>query len=104
ADGATTLPPPRQASDLESFARDLAHHDFLRVLQDPGVMLRIGLIVMQAHDDPAARGLAQDYYEALIGQVAEGYEELLAATGRVPAPGVTTRDLARILQALVLGL
>jgi AcrR family transcriptional regulator len=101
ADGATTLPPP---TDLESFARDLAHHDFLSVLQDQGVMLRIGLIVMQAHDDAATRGLAQDYYDSLIGQVAEGYEELLAATERVPVEGTTTRDLARILQALVLGL
>jgi AcrR family transcriptional regulator len=104
ANGATTLPPPRHAADIEFFARDLAHHDFLRVLEDPGVMLRIGLIVMQAHDDAAARELAQDYYDTLIGQVAEGYEEFLESTGRVPVDGMTTRDLARILQALVLGL
>jgi AcrR family transcriptional regulator len=103
ADGATTLPPPRPA-DLESFARELAHHDFLRVLEDPRVMLRIGLIVMQAHDRGAPRELAQEYYDSLISQVAEGYESLLEATDRVPAAGMTTRDLARILQALVLGL
>ena len=104
ADGATTLPHPGPASDLESYARNLARHDFLRVLEDPRVMLRIGLIVMQAHDDDAARELAQNYYEMLIGEVTEGYEDLLEATGRVPADGTTTRDLARILQALVLGL
>jgi len=103
ADGVAALPTRRAVEDLDDLARDLAHHDFARVLDDPAVMLRVGLLVMHALDAEGER-LAQRYYDTSIGRTAEGYDELLATLEREPVDGTSTRDLARILQALLLGL
>ena len=100
ADAVTELPSTHPPADLEDVARDLAHHDFARVLEDPAVMLRVGLVAMQALDE----GQAQRCFEVWIDRVAEGYDELFATLGLEPADGTSTRDVARTLQALLLGL
>ena len=105
ADGVTELPQRcPEPVDLDAFARDLAHHDFVRVLEDPRVMMRVGLLVMQALDTAPLTGLLEDYYETTLDRVTAGYDELLAVLGREPLEGTTTRDLARTMQALLLGL
>jgi AcrR family transcriptional regulator len=105
ADGVTDLPTRRGVpGDLEDLARDLAHHDFVQVFEDPAVMLRVGLVVMQALDQSALGDQAQAYYDTTIDRVATGYQGLLDGIGRQPVDEVSARDLARIVQALLLGL
>jgi AcrR family transcriptional regulator len=105
ADGVSALRTRREATpDLATFARDLAHHDYARVLEDPQVMVRVGLLVTQALDHPPLDVLAEDFYAATMGRVADGYEQVLHDIGRRPAEGTSVRDLARLLQALLLGL
>jgi AcrR family transcriptional regulator len=102
ADGVTTL--TEEVDDLDGFARGLAHRDLFRLLEDPRTMMRIGLLVTQALDQHPVGSLAQQFYDGAIGQLVAGYDDLLERTHRAPVDGITARDLARILHALLLGL
>jgi AcrR family transcriptional regulator len=105
ADGVTVLADRRgPVEDLDGFARELARHDFVRILEDDRIWARVGLIVMQALDTPALSDAAKAFHDATMDRLADGYEDLLDAFGRRAVAGTTPRDLARILQALVLGL
>ena len=104
ADGVKVLSAPTPPTDLEEFARHLSRHDISRVLEDPQVMMRVGLLVMDALDRPALTELSQQFYDATIGSLAEGYTDALAGMGRTPVGETTPRDLARMVQGLMLGL
>ena len=105
ADGVQVLSDQRPTpEDIDTFARDLAHHDFARVLEDPRVMMRMGLLVMQALNQSPLTELAQERYETTIERVAGGYDDLLDGVGREPVGDLTTHDLARIVQGLLYGL
>jgi len=82
----------------------MAHHDFARVLDDRRVAMRIGLNVMEALTPPALAALAEQYYESSIAKLAEAYDAALAGMGLEPIPPCTSRDLARMIQGLLLGL
>ena len=104
-DGITVLPEQREVpADPEAFVRDLSRHDFARAMTDPVGAMRVGLLMMNALADGQPRELLQDYYDRTMTTVAAGYDDLLAAWGREMVPGHTTRDLARMIQAVVLGL
>jgi len=105
ADGVSVIPESEGGPvDLATFARDVAHHDFARVVDDRRVAMRIGLNVMEALTSPALAALAERYYEASISKLADAYDEALAGMGLEPAPPLTSRDLARMIQGLLLGL
>lgn len=95
ADGVTVL--AERPADPEDLALHLVDHDLARAMADPMVAMRIGLLMTNAvgRARPRAHGM-----EAAV----RAYDELLADWGREMAPGCTTAMLARMVQALVLGL
>jgi AcrR family transcriptional regulator len=104
ADGAAVLADRRRPTDLEPFVKDLAEHDFVRVAEDPGAMMRIGLLMMDALKEEALHELAQEFYDTTIARLSQSYEELFEAVDREPAEPATTRDVVRVVQALLVGL
>jgi AcrR family transcriptional regulator len=105
ADGVTVLAERREVpEDLEAFIQELAEHDFARATTDPVGAMRVGLLMMNGLAEGRPRMLLQDLYDRTMTTVAAGYDELLDGWGREMVPGCTTRELARMIQALVLGL
>jgi AcrR family transcriptional regulator len=105
ADGINVLPERRHLpQDPEAFVRDLSQHDFARAMTDPVGGMRIGLVMMNALAEGQPRELLQDLYDSTMGTITAGYDDLLDGWGREMVPGHTTRDLARMIQAAVLGL
>jgi AcrR family transcriptional regulator len=104
ADGAGELVGPQTPTDLDTFVRGLAVRDFALVAQDPRVALRIGLLVMDALSTEPLADQMQTYYDASVEGLVESYEALFAALDLEPADPATTRDLVRVVQAVLVGL
>ncbi len=104
ADGATELADRRPPRDLEDFVQDVAEHDFVSVAEDPRAAMRVGLLATDALNQPPLAELMQEFYDTTVGRLTDGYESLLDGVDRRPAGAVSTRDLVRIVQALLLGL
>ncbi|HYF45142.1 MAG TPA: TetR/AcrR family transcriptional regulator [Acidimicrobiales bacterium] len=104
ADGATQLAQRQPPADLEAFVRDLIAHDFARLVEDHGSRMRISLLVTDALQQPPFDDLLHEFYETSLQRLLPAYEELLAGLGREPVAPVTTRELVRILQALLVGM
>ena len=104
ADGVTLLPTRVPPDDLAAFARDLAQHDFRRVLEDSRARMRIGLLFTGALGTAELSEDVGAFYEMTMASVAEGYESLLDSLGLETVDDTTARDLARTVQALLFGL
>ena len=104
ADGATALADRRPPGDIEDFVREVAEHDFVRVAQDARAAMRVGLVAMDALNQPPLADLMQDFYDTTMARLAPGYEALFDHLDRRPVVELTTRDLVRLVQALLLGL
>jgi AcrR family transcriptional regulator len=104
ADGAEVQARYGANPDLEATARAVARHDFDRFTDDPIIDLRISLLAMQSVEDGPGSHLSQQHHDHVIDRLTHAYGELLEAWGRVPAPPLTTRDVARTAHALLVGL
>lgn len=104
ANGVQVLPSRRsEPQDPGELAADVARYDFHRVAEDPSVMMRIGLLSMQALDEEPLAELMSAYYETSMDRLASAFETLLEGWGRECVSPFTPRDLARIQQALLIG-
>jgi hypothetical protein len=105
ADGTAVLPSRRGSNvDWADLGRDIARYDYRRMASDPRVRMRVGLATMQA---AAALGLRQeirDYYDHVNQRMAAAMQAILDEVGRRARPPLTVRDLARVQQALLVGL
>lgn len=104
ADGIEVLPTRRsEPQNPQEMAEDVARYDFHRVANDPSVLMRVGLLTMQALDDEPLAELTATYYDTSITRLAEAFASLLEGWGRECVPPFTPRDLARVQQALLMG-
>ncbi len=104
ADGAEVLPRRHDApADLEAFVHDLARHDLDRVLSEETVRMRFGLLMTEVLREPPFPEILQAYYESTMGRLAAAYDALLGTWGLELLDGVTSRDVARMIQAQLIG-
>lgn len=89
--------------DLEVLVSRIVPHDLARVLDDPRIMMRVGLASMRAFDDDPLAIQAQGLVGGALEEMATGYEALLDRVGRRLRPGVRSEDLARAVGGLLLG-
>jgi len=106
ADGVAVVAERRTgtAADMASFIHDMARFDFARVLEDRQAAMRVGLLMMEALTGGATGARTQRYYDQTMDLVASHYDLLLEGWDLEPRPPITSRDLGRMLQALLLGL
>ena len=104
ADGAAMVAERADSPDMASFVHDMAQVDFVRVLEDRQAAMRVGLLMMEALKVGNAAQQTEAYYERTMTLVVQNYEALLDGWGLELVAPTTTRDLARMVQALVLGL
>ena len=104
ADGAEVLPRRHDApADLEAFVHDLARHDLDRLLSEETVRMRFGLLMTEVLREPPFPEILQAYYESTMGRLAAAYDALLGTWGLELLDGVTSRDVARMIQAQLIG-
>ena len=106
ANGGAAVAGPRHEGpqDLSGMARAMARHDFAQVIDDERMAMRIGLLLMDALAAPPWADLCQAYYEDSLATLTAVYDEVLEGLDLAPCPPTTTRDLARLGQAQLLGL
>ena len=104
ADGAAMVAERAESPDMASFVHDMAQVDFVRALEDRQAAMRVGLLMMEALKVGNAAQQTEAYYERTMTLVVQNYEALLDGWGLELVAPTTTRDLARMVQALVLGL
>lgn len=104
ADGAAVVAASADDKDMASFIHDMARVDFVRAMEDRQAAMRVGLLMMEALKVGNAAQQTTAYYERTMSLVADNFQRLLDGWGRELVPPTTTRDLARMVQALVLGL
>jgi AcrR family transcriptional regulator len=104
ADGAPTMVSRQPPSDLGALVKDLVGHDFVRLAESDGARMRISLAVVDALRQPPLDELLREFYETSIQRLESAYDAMLEALGRRPVPPVTTRELVRIVQALLAGM
>ncbi len=104
ADGAAVVAEYHDGVDMASFIHDMARVDFVQAIEDRSAAMRVSLLMMEAlgGGEPAEQTAA--YYERTMVLAAQSYEVLLQRWSLELVPPSTTRDLARMVMALVLGL
>src|SRR5262245_53836893 len=104
ADGAEVLSRRSMPGDVHGFAFELARLDFATLRDDERARMRVGLLMMEVLRDEPVADLTQQYYDETMDRLAAAYGDLLEHWRLELIPGLTTRDLARMLQGLLLGL
>jgi len=104
ADGMEVLPSRRSGrQDPARLMEDVARYDFDRVVDDPAVMMRIGLVALHALEDDGMAAMSRAYHESTIDRLADAFASLLEGWGRECVPPFTVRELAQIQLALLVG-
>lgn len=104
ADGAEVLAEGHDTpADLEAFVHDLARHDLDRFLSEETIRMRFGLLMTGVLREPPFEEIARAYYESTMERLAAAYGALLGSWGLELLEGVTSRDVARMIQAQLIG-
>jgi AcrR family transcriptional regulator len=89
---------------LEDVVESIARHEFVKLATDPLAPVRMGLLMMNELTTPMMRELTQSYYDRAMASLADAIGFGLEQWGRRPVPGLTTKELARMCQAMLSGL
>ena len=100
----TVLGRQRRIPSPEAFVRDLAHHQGGRIAEEPRLSMRVALGMMGVFADPEFVGDARRYLDAVLDGLTAAFDTLLEAWGRRLCDDVSTRDLVRAVQAMIVGL
>ena len=105
ADGAAVLPSRRGGvGDWGEMAVDIARYDYRRMASDPRVRMRIGLATMGGTADLGLAEEAQEYYTRVAERVQEAFDAVFEGAGVRARSPLTTSDLVRLHQAILVGL
>lgn len=100
ARGLVLGPPP---STFEDRIRHEVRQEFERLDQDPLVSVRIGLLSMGQLREGRPRELAESFHRDAVATLEARWGEVLAASGRRPAPARTLEDVARAVRGCLNG-
>jgi AcrR family transcriptional regulator len=105
ADGVTVVPRRRVGRDstFAGLAADIARYDFERLRNDASLSARIGIWSLREVRPDVAEGVTRCHDRAME-HLTDGYEQLFDEWGRSPRPPFEVDDIARIFDALLLGL